>query len=351
MTLEMIQNRVAAMAADSSDGLGRMHAAGLPLVLPVRLQGALERPREPRSVDASGPSTSTSNEAIEKGWWDPRYAKAYQKVDAARAVRGRRQHAAPPARRAEAAAREPVAEAEDDRLGRLPPRRRPACTPTTSCRRPSTTRSSATSMPSVHHLNYVLCDRAAAPAGEALPDLEIGVRLAREDRGARRGAGHDGVHRRARADAQARGPRGARITLQRRAARRGEALRRGDPRQRRLRRAAQGHHARDAAREGLRALDRLGHRAGTARRRPRRIKPDEVHNPLRWHTEDKVPYDTLVRRAQFYIDHEWFLEAGEELPTHKEPPNQGGAKPALPDDQRPQPLEHPLDEHDQQHAS
>jgi len=55
------------------------------------------------------------------------------------------------------------------------------------------------------------------------------------------------------------------------------------------------------------------------------IRPDEVHNPLRWHTEDKVPYDTLVRRAQYYIDHEWFLEAGEELPTHKEPPNAGGA--------------------------
>jgi anaerobic selenocysteine-containing dehydrogenase len=32
-----------------------------------------------------------------------------------------------------------------------------------------------------------------------------------------------------------------------------------------------------------------------------------------------------VRRAQFYIDHEWFLEAGEELPTHKEPPTHGGA--------------------------
>jgi len=54
------------------------------------------------------------------------------------------------------------------------------------------------------------------------------------------------------------------------------------------------------------------------------IRFNEVHNPLRWHTEDKVPYDTLVRRAQFYIDHEWFLEAGEELPTHKEPPPQGG---------------------------
>ncbi|MGB6836610.1 MAG: molybdopterin-dependent oxidoreductase [Dehalococcoidia bacterium] len=54
------------------------------------------------------------------------------------------------------------------------------------------------------------------------------------------------------------------------------------------------------------------------------IRPDETHNPFRWHTEDKVPYPTLTRRAQFYIDHEWFLEAGEELPVHKETPKQGG---------------------------
>ena len=61
-------------------------------------------------------------------------------------------------------------------------------------------------------------------------------------------------------------------------------------------------------------FDRLGHGRATACRRRSTIQPDEVHNPLRWHTEDKIPYDTLVRRAQFYIDHEWFLEAGEELP-------------------------------------
>ena len=35
---------------------------------------------------------------------------------------------------------------------------------------------------------------------------------------------------------------------------------------------------------------------------------------------------------------------------HKEPPTHGGPKRTLQDDQRPQPLEHPLDEHDQQHA-
>jgi len=30
---------------------------------------------------------------------------------------------------------------------------------------------------------------------------------------------------------------------------------------------------------------------------------------------------------QFYIDHDWFLEAGEELPVHKETPQQGGDYP------------------------
>jgi nitrate reductase alpha subunit len=54
------------------------------------------------------------------------------------------------------------------------------------------------------------------------------------------------------------------------------------------------------------------------------LKPDETHSPFRWQTEKKQPFPTLTRRAQFYIDHEWFLEAGEELPIHKEPPAQGG---------------------------
>ncbi len=57
------------------------------------------------------------------------------------------------------------------------------------------------------------------------------------------------------------------------------------------------------------------------------IKPDETHNPFRWHTEDKVPYPTLTRRAQFYIDHPWFSEADEALPRHKEDPPQGGDHP------------------------
>jgi anaerobic selenocysteine-containing dehydrogenase len=57
------------------------------------------------------------------------------------------------------------------------------------------------------------------------------------------------------------------------------------------------------------------------------LKSDETHSPFRDHVEQGVPYPTYCRRAQFYIDHDWFLEAGEELPTHKPNPNMGGDYP------------------------
>ena len=34
---------------------------------------------------------------------------------------------------------------------------------------------------------------------------------------------------------------------------------------------------------------------------------------------DKKPYHTLTGRQQFYIDHDWFLQEGEALPTHRAP--------------------------------
>ena len=48
---------------------------------------------------------------------------------------------------------------------------------------------------------------------------------------------------------------------------------------------------------------------------------------LRSHVDEKRIYPTYARRAQFYIDHEWFLEAGEAIPTHKETPPIGGLHP------------------------
>ncbi|MFQ5850609.1 MAG: molybdopterin-dependent oxidoreductase [Candidatus Binatia bacterium] len=57
------------------------------------------------------------------------------------------------------------------------------------------------------------------------------------------------------------------------------------------------------------------------------IIPGEPLVPLTWHTEKKQPYPTLTRRIQFYIDHDWYLELDEYLPTHKDCPKAGGDYP------------------------
>ena len=56
------------------------------------------------------------------------------------------------------------------------------------------------------------------------------------------------------------------------------------------------------------------------------IEPNRTHTPWRNHVERMKPYPTLTRRAQFYIDHDWYLEAGEELPVHKDNPRHGGGR-------------------------
>ncbi|MBI5947304.1 MAG: molybdopterin-dependent oxidoreductase [Chloroflexi bacterium] len=54
---------------------------------------------------------------------------------------------------------------------------------------------------------------------------------------------------------------------------------------------------------------------------------DEPINSCGWFVNRKNPWPTFTGRQQFYIDHEWFLEAGEELITHKEPVAAGGNHP------------------------
>ena len=56
-------------------------------------------------------------------------------------------------------------------------------------------------------------------------------------------------------------------------------------------------------------------------------EPDRTFVPFRKHVEDGEPYPTLSRRTQFLIDHPWFIEAGEHLPTHKDAPDIGGKYP------------------------
>jgi DMSO reductase family type II enzyme molybdopterin subunit len=48
--------------------------------------------------------------------------------------------------------------------------------------------------------------------------------------------------------------------------------------------------------------------------------PNDTCWPHRWFVEDKVAWPTLTGRQQFYLDHPWYLEAGESLPVHKDPP-------------------------------
>jgi DMSO reductase family type II enzyme molybdopterin subunit len=57
------------------------------------------------------------------------------------------------------------------------------------------------------------------------------------------------------------------------------------------------------------------------------IEENKTHVPFRNHTESGHPFPTYARRAQFYIDHEWFLEAKEHMPTHKPNPKAGGDYP------------------------
>lgn len=53
----------------------------------------------------------------------------------------------------------------------------------------------------------------------------------------------------------------------------------------------------------------------------------QAYSPVVSQVEEKRPWWTLTGRQQFYIDHPWFLEEGEELPCYKEPLKAGGDYP------------------------
>ena len=178
-------------------------------------------------------------------------------------------------------------------------------------------------MCSVHHLNWVLTDHATPPSGESLPDIEISMRIlaAVESEAAKRGLKEFKDYRGVVHSLQG---LVARFTLG------GHVC----DEESYWSEAIENTVAGGVLPEGttLETMREKGHvrftnwgMIGHGQSQGSTLEADQVHNPLRWHTEDKIPYDTLVRRAQYYIDHEWFLEAGEELPTHKEPPNHGGA--------------------------
>ncbi len=180
------------------------------------------------------------------------------------------------------------------------------------------------SMPSVHHLNTVLIDKAIEPPDDAKIDFDVGVAIVAK------------IEERAKAREllEYKNFYGQPISLDHvldRVARnrdRTEEERMDDG----LRRSAEaGILPPGTTLDTLRETGYVrwtgwpvgGHGLGQATT----IESDSTFNPFRWHTEDKLPYPTLTRRAQFYIDHEWFMEADEQLPKHKETPRQGGNYP------------------------
>ena len=321
LTTEMIQNRGASMAVE----LGGLGSATPPAFLWYHQYGYKERWNDPENNDPSMKRSFDEyvQEATEKGWWDPRFAEVFQKVEP-----------------------RVLFEAGGNMLRRQRGGQKlllehlwPKLSMFITCDYRMTTtglysdyilpaaqhyEKLGNSMPSVHHMNFVLCDRAAPPPDQALPDYEIGIRILEkiEERAAARG-----LKEFTDLSGNLRSLEGlaARVTQ-------GGALRDEEKRFDEI--------VRDSAVYGLlpkgTTLDTLREKGamrytgwgmvGHGQSQASTIRPDEVHNPLRWHTEDKIPYDTLVRRAQYYIDHEWFLEAGEELPTHKEPPPGHGGR-------------------------
>ncbi len=320
LTTEMIQNLGAAMAVE----LGGLGSATPPAFLWYHQYGYKERWNDPENNDPSMKRSFDEyvQEATEKGWWDDSYAKGYQQV-APRVL----YEAGGNLLRRQRGGQKLLLEHLWPKLEMIV---------SVDYRMTTTGLYSDYILPaaqhyeklgcstrSVHHLNVVLCDRAAPPRDQALPDWEIGVRMVEkiEERAAARGMKS---FTDARGNLRSLENLTAELTLN-------GALRDEEKRFDESIRdnAVYGLLPKGTTLETLRekgAIRWVGWgMVGHGQSQASTIRPDEVHNPLRWHTEDKVPYDTLVRRAQYYIDHEWFLEAGEELPTHKEPPNAGGA--------------------------
>ena len=321
MSTEMLQNRAAEMAGE----LGGMGRTIPPVYLWYHQYGYQERWNDPDNHDPAMPRSFGAylEEAADKGWWKGSLPRLWKDVEPRVLVEAggnllRRQRGGQTLLLEHVWPKLKMIVSIDSRLsttGLYSDYVLPAAQHGEKIQH---------SMPSVHHLNCVLADRAVAPAGEALPDHEIGVRLLEklEERAAARGLSEFSD-----ASGRKRSLQGlvAAATL-------GGAMR---DEEKRFDEAVRDNAVYGVLPPGttlatLREKGAIrfsgwgivGH--GASQASP--LRADEVHNPFRWHTEDKVPYDTLTRRAQFYIDHEWFLEAGEALPVHKESPGHGGPR-------------------------
>ncbi len=82
----------------------------------------------------------------------------------------------------------------------------------------------------------------------------------------------------------------------------------------------------DARKQGALPIQSLGH-YGPHNAICSDFEPGNTVYPQQWFVEKKEPWPTLTGRQQFLIDHPWYVEAGEALPVHKDPPAAGGSYP------------------------
>jgi len=166
--------------------------------------------------------------------------------------------------------------------------------------------------------------QAAPPRGEAKPEWEIFAALARKitDRAKARGMTS---YTDASGDERRYEEAGERFTM------RGHLERHADVvREYMTIAAATGLFEKGATYESLAQRGQLpfaGLGRGSSVQAATQIEPGRPYYSLRDHVERGEPYATYARRAQFYIDHPWYLEAGEALPVFKETPPIGGRHP------------------------
>ena len=180
-------------------------------------------------------------------------------------------------------------------------------------------------IPSTHTMNMTFCDRAIEPPGEAVNEWEAFRRLSEklEERANARGIG---------AYKDARGFDHDLTNCHRRFTRDGQFVDEDVVADEMIRDTAilgtipANASLEDIREKGYYRWQGLGVSA-RARGQATDPKPDETFAPYRNRVEKGEPWPTLSRRAQFLIEHPWFVEADEHLPIHKDPPKIGGDRP------------------------
>lgn len=91
--------------------------------------------------------------------------------------------------------------------------------------------------------------------------------------------------------------------------------------------SAEGFTIEEMKKVGAKKFTSTGHTEGQSQLYNSDWKGKGVLQPLQHFVKDKYRWPTLTGRQQFYIDHPWFVAAGEALPTYKPSPRAGGDYP------------------------